>query len=325
MKAIQISKYGGPDVLELIDMEKPVPAPDEVLIEIHASGVNYADTARREGQYVVPTPLPFIPGAETAGIISEAGASVSSDLKPGTRVVCLVDSGGYSEYVRVHAASVIPIPDDMDYQTAASIPLQGLSAYHILKTMGRVQKGETVLIHAAAGGVGLLAVQLAKIFGAGKVIATASSPEKLKLAEDMGADVLIDYTEEGWEERVLEAAEKGVDVALEMAGGSVFKKTLRCLAPFGRIIVYGNASGEQYKMNPQILMRRNQSVMGFFLPQIMKKPELLQSSINELFAYVNDGRLKLSIGGVYPLDQAAKVHKDLQSRLTKGKLILSIK
>ncbi|SFC02401.1 NADPH2:quinone reductase [Bacillus sp. OV322] len=325
MKAIQISKYGGPDVLELIDMEKPVPAPDEVLIEIHASGVNYADTARREGQYVVPTPLPFIPGAETAGIISEAGASVSSDLKPGTRVVCLVDSGGYSEYVRVHAASVIPIPDDMDYQTAASIPLQGLSAYHILKTMGRVQKGETVLIHAAAGGVGLLAVQLAKIFGAGKVIATASSPEKLKLAEDMGADVLIDYTAEGWEERVLEAAEKGVDVALEMAGGSVFKKTLRCLAPFGRIIVYGNASGEQYKMNPQILMRRNQSVMGFFLPQIMKKPELLQSSINELFAYVNDGRLKLSIGGVYPLDQAAKVHKDLQSRLTKGKLILSIK
>ncbi|MFD0049082.1 zinc-binding alcohol dehydrogenase family protein [Actinomycetes bacterium NPDC127524] len=325
MKAIQISKYGGPDVLELIDMEKPVPAPDEVLIEIHASGVNYADTARREGQYVVPTPLPFIPGAETAGIISEAGASVSSDLKPGTRVVCLVDSGGYSEYVRVHAASVIPIPDDMDYQTAASIPLQGLSAYHILKTMGRLQKGETVLIHAAAGGVGLLAVQLAKIFGAGKVIATASSPEKLKLAADMGADVLIDYTAEGWEERVLEAAEKGVDVALEMAGGSVFKKTLRCLAPFGRIIVYGNASGEQYKMNPQILMRRNQSVMGFFLPQIMKKPELLQSSIKDLFTYVSDGRLKLSIGGVYPLDQAAKVHKDLQSRLTKGKLILSIK
>ncbi|OIK14496.1 quinone oxidoreductase [Bacillus sp. MUM 13] len=325
MKAIQISKYGGPDVLELIDMEKPVPAPDEVLIEIHASGVNYADTARREGQYVVPTPLPFIPGAEAAGIISESGASVSRDLKPGTRVVCLVDSGGYSEYVRVHAASVIPIPDDMDYQAAASIPLQGLSAYHILKTMGRVQKGETVLIHAAAGGVGLLAVQLAKIFGAGKVIATASSPEKLKLAEDMGADVLIDYTEEGWEERVLEAAEKGVDVALEMAGGSVFKKTLRCLAPFGRIIVYGNASGEPYRMNPQILMRRNQSVMGFFLPQIMKKPELLQSSIKDLFTYVSDGRLKLSIGGVYPLDQAAKVHKDLQSRLTKGKLILSIK
>ncbi|MCM3667508.1 NADPH:quinone oxidoreductase family protein [Mesobacillus maritimus] len=322
MKAVQFKEYGGPEVLNVIDAEKPVAKGRDVVIEVHAVGVNYADTARREGQYVVPTPLPYIPGAEVAGVVVEVGEDVTS-VRPGTRVVTLIESGGYAEYALADERSLIPLPDQIDYHTAAALPLQGLSAYHVLKTMGRLEKGETVLVHAAAGGVGTIAVQLAKVFGAGKVIATASTPEKLELAREMGADVLINYTEEGWEQQVREATgKKGVDVALEMAGGDVFYKTLKCLAPFGRLVIFGVASGEQSKFNPSSLMARNQSVIGFFLPQIMRKPELLLPSTQELFQYVIEGKVKLTIGGVYPLDQAQEVHTLLQGRKTIGKLIL---
>ncbi|MFZ3577110.1 quinone oxidoreductase family protein [Virgibacillus sp. DJP39] len=323
MKAIQLEEYGGPDVLNVIELEKPQIDEHDVLIDVKAIGVNYADTARREGQYVVHTELPFIPGAEVAGVVAEVGHSVKG-IKKGMRVVTLIESGGYTEYVAVHSSSLIPIPEGMKFEKAVAIPLQGLSAYHILKTMGRLEKGETVLIHAAAGGVGSLAVQLAKLFGAGKVIATASTPEKLDFAKKMGADYLVNYSEEGWEDRVLEYTDgKGVDVALEMVGGEIFNKTVNCLAAFGRLVIYGSASGEQAKFYPASLMKRNQSVVGFFLPQIMRKPALFQASLQELLSYVNTGQIKLMIGGVYPLSDAAKVHELLQGRKTKGKLVLT--
>lgn len=322
MKAIQLKEYGGPDVLNLVEMERPEPKGHQVLIEIHAIGVNYADTARREGQYVVPTKLPFIPGAEIAGVVVETGESVTN-VQKGDRVVTLIESGGYAELALADSRGLIPLQEKMDFEQAVALPLQGLSAYHILKTMGRLEKGETVLVHAAAGGVGTLAVQLAKLSGAGKVIATASTNDKLALAADMGADILINYTEQGWEDKVLEATGgKGVDVALEMAGGEIFNKTLKCLATFGRLVIYGVASGEQSRFYPSSLMARNQSVIGFFLPQIMRKPELIQSSMAEMLGYLSKGQLKLTIGGVYSLEQAAEVHGLLQSRQTKGKLIL---
>jgi NADPH:quinone reductase len=322
MKAIQLKEYGGPEVLNLVEAERPVPTGRQVLIEVKAVGVNYADTARRQGQYVIPTPLPFTPGAEVAGIVAEVGDEVTN-IKPGARVVTLIESGGYAEFVLADERGMIPLPGQIDFKTAAALPLQGLSAYHVLKTMGRLEPGETVLVHAAAGGVGTIAVQLAKIFGAGKVIATASTEEKLGLAREMGADVLVNYSEAGWEQKVLEATGgKGVDVALEMAGGDIFYKTLKCLAAFGRLVIYGVASGEQSKFNPSSLMARNQSVIGFFLPQIMKRQDLLASSTRELFQYVGEGRLKLTIGGVYPLEEAGKVHRMLQGRQTIGKLIL---
>ncbi|MEC1525283.1 NADPH:quinone oxidoreductase family protein [Neobacillus niacini] len=322
MKAIQLQKYGGPEVLEIVEIERPVPAGREVLIEIKAIGVNYADTARREGQYVVKTPLPFIPGAEIAGVVADVGEKVTN-VKPGMRVVTLIESGGYSEFALADERSLIPLPKHLDFRNAAALPLQGLSAYHVLKTMGRLENGETVLVHAAAGGVGTLAVQLAKLFGAGKIIATASNAEKLELARQMGADVLVNYSETNWVEQVLEATGgKGVDVALEMVGGDVFNQTLKCLATFGRLVVFGAASGEQSKMYPSSLMARNQSVIGFFLPQIMRKPELLQPSLIELLTYLGEGALNLTIGGVFPLEDAADVHRLLQSRKTTGKLIL---
>ncbi|MEI5906925.1 NADPH:quinone oxidoreductase family protein [Bacillus spongiae] len=322
MKAIQFEKYGDPKVLNVVDIDVPKAGSYEVVIKVEAVGVNYADTARREGQYVVPTALPFIPGSEIAGEVVEVGEDVKH-LSPGTKVVTLIESGGYAEFAVADARGVIPIPATLDVKKAVALPLQGLSAYHVLKTMGRIEKGETVLIHAAAGGVGTIAVQLAKIFGAGKIIATASTTEKLTLAKELGADVLINYTEHGWEEEVLKATDgKGVDIALEMAGGDVFHKTLKCLAIFGRLVIYGVASGEQSRFFPSSLMKQNQSVIGFFLPQIMRKPELLQPSLQELFTYLADGRLTLTIGDTFPLEEAAKVHTLLQGRKTKGKLVL---
>ncbi|TWG29894.1 NADPH:quinone oxidoreductase family protein [Geobacillus sp. C56-T2] len=322
MKFVQFVEYGGPDVLRVCEGERPKPTGRQVLIEAEAIGVNYADTARREGRYVVPTPLPFIPGTEVAGVVREVGPEVQT-IRPGQRVVALIESGGYAECVAVDERAVVPLPDGMDARQAAALPVQGLSAYHILKTMGRLEEGETVLVHAAAGGVGTIAVQLAKRFGAKTVIATASTEEKRALAQQLGADVAIDYTKDSWAADVMEATGgRGIDVALEMAGGDVFHQTLDCLAPFGRLVVYGAASGEMTRLNPVRLMAKNWSVIGFFLPQIMRKRALYEQSLRELLSWVQDGSLQLTIGGVYPLEQAPMVHKLLQERKTHGKLLL---
>lgn len=323
MKAIQFKQYGSPDVLRVINLARPVPKKKDVLIKVEAIGVNYADTARREGAYVVDTPLPFIPGSEVAGEVVELGEEVEG-IKVGMKVVTLLGSHratGYAEYTLADSRGLIPLPDGVDLKQAAALPLQGLTAYHILKTMGRIEKGETVVVHAAAGGVGTLAVQLAKKFGA-HVIATASSDEKLAVAKRLGADVLINYTEAGWQNKVMEETKHGADVILEMVGGSIFYDSLQCLAPFGRLVFYGMASGQPVKFNPGRLMEKNQSVMGFFLPQMMAKPSLYQQSLQELLAYMKNGELELLIGGTYPLEDAAHVHRLLQGRKTTGKLIL---
>ncbi|SDI80905.1 NADPH2:quinone reductase [Natribacillus halophilus] len=280
---------------------------------------------RRKGQYVVHTPVPFIPGAEVAGVVKETGSEVTS-VDPGQRVVTMTGSGGYAEYVSVDERAVIPIGDELDFSTAAALPLQGLSAYHVLKTMGQLEGGETVLVHAAAGGVGSISVQLAKLLGAGKVIATASTEEKLADAKRLGADVCINYTQEGWEKEVLQATDgEGVDIAMEMAGGDIFEKTLRILGRFGRLIVFGSASGEPSKLDARRLMEKNQSVIGFFLPQVMRKPQLIQSSLEELFSHLRSGDLQLQIGHTFTLEEAARVHELMEDRKTKGKIILEVK
>ncbi len=322
MKIIKFEEYGGPEVLQFVEAEKPDFSDREVIVEVKAIGINYADTARREGKYVVPTELPYVPGSEVAGIIVEVGQNVTKFHK-GDQVVALIGSSGYAEYAAVNENVLTKIPEGVDFEQAVALPLQGLSAYHILKTMGRIEKGETVLIHAAAGGVGAISVQLARIFGAEKIIATASTEEKLFHAQKMGATHLVNYTEEGWVEKIKTLTDgKGVDLALEMVGGEVFNQTLKCLAPFGRLVVFGAASGEQSSFNPGQLMRKNQSVIGFFLPQIMRYPELFQKSFGELLAYMKSGELVLTIGGIYPLAEAAKAHESLQGRKTIGKLVL---
>jgi NADPH2:quinone reductase len=323
MKAIWVEEFGEADVLQYIDVERPEPGEGEVLIEVSSAGVNYADTMRRRNQYVEPQDLPFTPGSEVAGIVAEVGEGVD-DVSVGDRVVSLLGTGGYAEYAVAPARRLIPLPEGLDFDRAAAIPLQGLTAYHCIRTSGALKDGESVLVHAAAGGVGTLSVQMAKLLGAGTVIATASSEEKLDLARSLGADVLIDYTEEDWPEKIREATEgKGADIILEMVGSDFPQKNLKCLNVFGRMVVFGAASRERGTIVPANLMKRCHAVVGFYLPQIMRRPDLFVPSLKEILAWISTGDLQLTIGGTYPLDQAADAHADLEGRQTTGKLLLN--
>ena len=322
MKAVQVSEFGEPDVLELVEIEKPSPGEGEVLIEVKAAGVNYADTMRRRNEYLEETPLPFVPGSEVSGVVAEVGAGVE-DVSEGDRGVTLLGTGGYAEYVAAPAQNLIPIPDGMDFDEAAAIPLQGLTAYHVLKTSGMLEEGESVLVHAAAGGVGTYAVQMAKLMGASLVIATASTQEKLDLAKNLGADILINYTEEDWPDQVREVTGgKGADVILEMVGGNFIQKNLECLAAFGRMVVYGRASGERGTLTPVDLMLYNQVVAGFYLPRLMTRPQLFGPSLEEVLGWVASGDIMLTIGARYSLDQVVEAHGALEGRQTTGKIVL---
>ena len=323
MKAILVEEFGEPEVLGYTDVERPAPDEGEVLIEVRSAGVNFADTMRRRNQYLVPQELPFTPGSEVSGVVSEVGEGVE-DVSVGDRVVSLLDAGGYAEYAVAPAQSLIPLPEGLDFDEAAAVPLQGLSAYHILKTSGALKEDESVLVHAAAGGVGTLAVQMAKLMGAGTVIATASTQEKLDLAESLGADVLINYTEDDWPEKVLEATDgEGVDIILEMVGGEFLQKNLECLAVFGRMVVYGAASGELGSIVPANLMNNCHSVVGFWLIQVASRPDLFAPSLQEILGWISSGDLELTLGGTYPLEEAEKAHADLEGRKTTGKIILN--
>jgi NADPH:quinone reductase len=323
MKAIRVDAFGEPDVLEVVEVERPSPDEGEVLVEIASAGVNYADTMRRRNQYVEPQELPFTPGSEIAGTVAEVGESVE-DVNVGDRVVALTGTGGYAGYAAAPARNLIPIPDGMDFDDAAAIPLQGLTAYHVLETSGRLEEGESVVVHAAAGGVGYLAVQVAKLMGASPVIATASTQEKLDLAEGFGADVLINYAEEDWPEKVREATEgNGADIILEMVGGDFPQKNLQCMNAFGRMVVFGAASADRGSLVPVELMKKNHSVVGFYLPNIMVRPELFAPSLEKIFGWISSGDLELTIGARYPLEQAREAHEALEGRKTTGKIVLN--
>lgn len=324
MKAIVVEEFGEPEVLRHVEVERPVPGEREVLVEVRSAGINYADTMRRRNQYLIEQELPFVPGSEVAGVVAEVGEGVE-EVTAGDRVVALVGTGGYAEYAVAPSEAIIPLPEGLDFDEAAALPLQGLTAYHILSTSGAMREGESVLVHAAAGGVGTLAVQMAKLMGAGKVIATASSRTKLDLADSLGADVLIEYTDEDWPERVREATYgDGADVILEMVGGDFPEKNLRCLNVFGRMVVYGAASRDRGSLVPAGLMKRCHSVVGFYLPQIMSRPDLFAPSLREMLGWISSGDLQLVIGARYPLEEAAEAHRALEGRETTGKIILSL-
>ena len=323
MKAIKVEEFGEADVLRYVDVECPEPGEGEVLIEVRSAGVNYADTMRRRNQYLEPQDLPFTPGSEVAGTVAEVGEGVD-DVAVGNRVVSLLGTGGYAEYAIAPAQGLIPLPEGLDFDRAAAVPLQGLTAYHCIKTSGALKDGESVLVHAAAGGVGTLSVQMAKLLGSGTIIATASSEEKLELARSLGADVLINYAEEDWPEKVREATDgKGADIILEMVGGDFPRKNLECLGVFGRMVVFGAASRERGTIVPAALMNRCHAVVGFYLPQIMRRPDLFVPSLQEVLGWISTGDLKLTIGGTYSLEQANEAHADLEGRQTTGKLLLN--
>jgi NADPH2:quinone reductase len=314
MRAIRVSQWGGPEVLELVeDAPMPEPADYERLVRVTRAGINYADTHATENSYLARYELPMTPGSEVAGVTED-----------GQRVVALTVGGGYAEYAAVPAATMFPIPDGVSDEQALALVIQGLTAWHLYRTSAKLAEGESVVVHAAAGGVGSLAVQLGRAFGAGRVIATASSEDKRRLALELGADAAVDVTREDLADALREANGGGkVDVVLEMAGGHVFDQSLKALAPFGRLVAYGIASREPNTVASGALMGRSQAVVGFWLVDCLRKPvEMVAEPLADLFARTAAGDLRVVEGEVYPLSQARRAHEDLRARRTIGKLVL---
>jgi NADPH2:quinone reductase len=363
MRAVQMSEFGGPEVLGLVELPRPHPGSGEVLIKVTRAGVNFADTHTRTNSYVRKATLPLVPGAEVAGLREDTGE----------RVVALTGSGGYAEYAVAPAAHVWAIPEGVDDGTALALLVQGTTAWHLYRTAGRVGEGrtagrvgegrtagragegttggettgegtgETVVVHAAAGGVGSLAVQLGHSLGAGRVIATASSEEKRELALRLGADAAIDPAPEGLTERLLEAnGGRPVDVVFEMAGGEVFDASYRALAPFGRLVVCGIASQQPNEVRSGSLLRHSRAVVGFYIFHCLERPGMFEQALADLFARVGSSparpatparpglagpgpahpKLEVLVGHTYPLSEAAQAHIDLRERRTTGKLLL---
>jgi len=313
MRAIQMSEYGGPEVLQLVELPRPMPADGEVLVRVNRAGLNFADTHRRTNTYLAKDELPLVPGAEVAGVREDSGE----------RVVALCGSGGYAEYATAPGALTFPIPDGVDDQTALALVLQGLTAWHLYRTCGRVSGGESVVVHSAAGGVGSLAVQLGKAMGAGRVIATASTQEKRELALQLGADAAVDGAAEGLTERLVQAnGGAAVDVVFEMAGGAVFDASLEALAPFGRLVTYGIASQQSNTVRSGDLMRRSRAVVGFWFAHCIGRPAMIDEALADLFERVRRGELRVVTGPAYPLAQAARAQTDLAQRRTTGKITL---
>ncbi len=323
MKAIRINETGGPEVMHLEDIEKPTPQAGEVLIRVAAAGINYADLAQRQGMYLTRTHTPMTMGFEVAGTVEELGSGVTSPAI-GSRIVALTP-GGYAEYTTAPANTVIPIPDTLDFNSAAAFPVQGLTAYQLLHESTHLQAGESVLIHAAAGGVGTLAVQLAKLMGAKTVIGTASNDKKLELIRELGADAAINYKEADWAEQVTKATDgKGPDVILEMVGGDIAEKSLQVLAPFGRMVVYGAAGGQMVQFSGLQLMYKNQSVVGYWLTAWMNHPDKIAEAAQALMQYLATGKLRIIVGHTFPLEQAAEAHTTIAERKTTGKVVLTV-
>jgi NADPH2:quinone reductase len=314
VRAVQITEFGGPEVLHLTDLPDPVAADGLALVEVDSAGVNYADTHQVEDSYLSKTTLPLIPGSEVVG-----------RREDGTRVAAFAMSGGYAERALVHPAMSFPVPEGVSDGQALSLLVQGLTAWHLLRTSTHLAPGESVVVHAAAGGVGTLAVQLAKAWGAGNVIAVASTDAKRELALSLGADVTVDAGESDLK-GALERANGGqkVDVVLEMVGGPTLDASLAALAPFGRLATFGMASRSPSKpITSGELMSRSRAVVGFWLAHAFAKPaQLLQPQMSELLSLVQAGTLKPIVGGTYPLGEASRAHQDLLSRASQGKLVL---
>ncbi|MFF9915908.1 zinc-binding alcohol dehydrogenase family protein [Streptomyces sp. NPDC013457] len=299
MIAIQFDRFGGPEVLAVVDVPTPRPGPGETLVTVEAVGVNFADTHQVDGSYLTADLLPYVPGSEVVGRTPD-----------GRRVLARV-SGGYAQQVVAKESALVPIPDALDAGRALALMMQGLTAWHLLRSAARLGTGETVVVHSAAGGVGSLAVQLAKEFGAGRVLAQVS-PGKERLALELGADAVVAYP-----------LDEKADVILDAAGGELFDQALGSLASFGRLVSYGNASRSTFTpVDPARLGRLNASVVGFWLRPTLAAAGAVEGPLKELFDLMARGRLNPVATSAYPLTEARQAHEDLLARRTVGKVIL---
>ena len=320
MRAVRINEFGGLDVLRWEEAPDPVPRPHQVLIRVDSAGVNYADIMRRSGNYPGPD-LPSSLGLEAAGTVVEVGSEVGG-VEVGQRVMAM-GPGGQAEYVAVNGNFVFPYPETMDPVQVGGLPVVFLTSYHLLKTRGHMQPGDTVLVQAGASGVGTVAIQLAKAWGA-KVITTASTQEKLDLARSLGADVTINYTTDDFEEAVQsETAGRGVELVLECVGGPVLEKSVRCIASYGRLISYGNASGASASLSASDITSANRTMIGFSMGRSPVGSLDHKAAMAELLPMIAEGKAKLVVDQVLPMAEVAKAHTHLASRGARGKVILT--
>jgi NADPH2:quinone reductase len=311
VKAIQIEEFGGPENFKYVDLPDPEPGDGTVVVDVARSGINFADTHAVRNDYLAEQTLPLVPGAEISGTTPD-----------GRRVAALIANGGYAQKVAVPEAWLVPLPDGVSDEQAAGLLLQGLTAHALLHYCAHVEEGETVVVEAAGGGTGSLAVQLAKRAGA-KVIALASSDEKRQLAERLGAEATADSRAEDLKEAIIEAngGEK-VDVVLHMSGTG-FEAELHALGMLGRIVVFGNAARHPNELHTNYLLQTSKSVLGFWLiALIAQRRDLIQSMTADLLGAVAKGELEVVVGNTYPLSEAARAHEDIQERRTSGKLLL---
>ncbi|WP_226039431.1 NADPH:quinone oxidoreductase family protein [Natrinema sp. DC36] len=322
MKAIEVTEYGDSSELSVVEAETPEPDAGEVRIEIEAAGINFADVMQRRGHYPGGPEPPYVPGMEAAGTVDAVGEGVD-ELSEDDRVVGMIDTGGYAEYVTAHAQSLFPIPEAMSFEEAAGFPVQFLTAHACLFEWGGLESGESVLIQAAAGGVGTAAVQLASNAGA-EVFGTASTAEKLELASDLGCDHPINYTETDFREVVEEETDgEGVDLVLESVGDDVFDRSLDAMSHFGRMVTYGVASGVPAEVSNQRLLFENKTVKGFHLGQAsVHDPGRVMTAVPELTDGLASGDLEIILGESFALEDAADAHQYIEDRKSSGKVVL---
>jgi NADPH2:quinone reductase len=320
MKAIRVHAHGGPEVLQYEEVPQPAPGRGEALVRIAAAGVNYIDTYHRRGLYKVP--LPFTPGVEAAGVVEAVGPEVS-EVQVGDRVAYTGPLGAYAEYAVVPASRLVELPEAIDFPTAAAVLLQGMTAHYLTHSTYPLKPGDTALVHAAAGGVGLLLVQVAKMRGA-RVIGTVSTEEKAALAKEAGADEVILYTRQDFEAEVRRLTDgRGVEVVYESVGKDTFDKSLNCLAPRGYLVLFGQSSGPVPPFDPQVLNQKG----SLFLTRptlqhyVATREELLQRA-GDVFGWVASGRLKVRVDSTFKLEEAAEAHRRLEGRQSAGKILL---
>ena len=320
MRAIQIRKTGGPEVMDLVELPMPKPGAGQVLVKIEAVGVNFIDTYLREGRY--PAELPFIPGQEAAGTVVELGDGVSG-FAVGDRVAWNGTRGTYAEFACAPASDLLPIPDGMSFEQAAAVLLQGLTAHYLAHDTHPIRAGETVLVHAGAGGVGLLLTQMAKRLGA-RILTTVSTEEKAELSRAAGADKVILYTTESFMEEVKRQTDgAGLPVVYDSVGKTTFDDSLKCLQPRGLLALYGASSGAVPPFDPIRLMAGSLYVTRPTLKDYVRTRSELERRAADVFGWVARGELQVRIGARYPLSEAAQAHRDLAGRKTTGKVLLT--
>ncbi|MCR8642654.1 zinc-binding dehydrogenase [Paenibacillus sp. N1-5-1-14] len=323
MKAVIVEQFGSADNMKVVDQEIPTPNPDQVLIRVKTTSVNFADIKARHGNKGGGK-LPFLPGLEAAGVIEQVGRNVVN-LAVGDRVIAFPHDGSYAEYIVADANLTYVLPDQIDWDTAGACGIVSFLSYKLLAGLSHLQKGDSVLIHAAAGGVGTTAIQIARALGAGLIIGTVGHPNKIQTALDAGADKVIVYEQDDFAAKVNElTAGRGVDIILDSVGGVITESSMNCLAKYGRLVVFGNSSGKYGNVNTKDLHASCRSVLGFSLGTTRKeRPDILQEIAVQVFELLSKGKLNIQIGAKFPFQDAAQAHQFVESRQSTGKVVLT--